>query len=110
MLKYVNTKCSNTFKMIATAYDSNLGGRDFDKVLMDHFQQEVKAKYNMDVYSNSRARLRLKAECEKLKKLMSSNSSQIPFNIECLMNDKDFSSRLQRLAKFKPDLCSLFSA
>jgi molecular chaperone DnaK (HSP70) len=82
--------------MIATTYDSNLGGRDFDKVLMDHFHQEIKAKYNMDAYSSNRARLRLRAECEKLKKLMSSNASQIPFNIECLMNDRDFSSNMKR--------------
>ena len=50
----------------------------------------------MDAYSNTRARLRLRAECEKLKKLMSSNSSAIPLNIECFMNDVDVSGRMKR--------------
>lgn len=83
-------------RMIASTYDSNLGGRDFDKVLMDYFQKDFKARYNVDAYSNNRARLRLRAECEKLKKLMSSNSSPIPLNIECFMNDKDVSGKMKR--------------
>ena len=63
---------------------------------MDYFQQDFKTKYNLDAYSNVRAKLRLKAECEKLKKVMSSNSSAIPLNIECFLNDKDVSSKLKR--------------
>ena len=83
-------------RVLATAYDNNLGGRDFDKVLMDHFQQDFKTRYKLDTYTNIRARLRLRAECEKLKKLMSSNSSVIPLNIECFMNDVDVSGKMKR--------------
>jgi molecular chaperone DnaK (HSP70) len=83
-------------RMLATTFDANLGGRDFDKVLSDHFQQEFKAKYKVDAYTNARARLRLRAECEKLKKLMSSNSSLLPLSIECFMNDIDVSGKLKR--------------
>jgi molecular chaperone DnaK (HSP70) len=82
--------------MLATDFDSNLGGRDFDKVLMDYFQQDFKSKYNLDAYSNIRAKLRLLAECEKVKKIMSTNSSVIPLNIECFLNDKDVSSKIKR--------------
>ena len=82
--------------MLASTFDTNLGGRDFDKVLLDHFQKEFKAKYGVDAYANTRARLRLRAECEKLKKLMSSNSSVIPLSIECFMNDIDVSGRMKR--------------
>ena len=82
--------------MLATVYDNNLGGRDFDKVLMDHFNGDFKNRYKIDTYSNIRARLRLRAECEKLKKLMSSNSSLIPLNIECFMNDIDVSGKMKR--------------
>ena len=35
-------------------------------------------------------------ECEKLKKLMSANSQEIPLNIECLMDDKDVAGRFKR--------------
>ena len=83
-------------KMVATTFDNNLGGRDFDRVLMDYFQNDFKQRYKIDAYSNIRARLRLRAECEKLKKLMSSNSSQIPLNIECFMNDIDVSGKMKR--------------
>ncbi len=82
--------------MLATTFDPNLGGRDFDKVLLDHFQQEFKAKYKVDAYSNIRAKLRLRAECEKLKKLMSSIASVLPLNIECFMNDIDVSGKMKR--------------
>ena len=37
-------------------------------------------------------------ECEKLKKLMSANNTVIPLNIECFMDDKDVTGRLQRCA------------
>lgn len=83
-------------RMLASTFDNNLGGRDFDKVLMDHFQQEFLTKYKIDAYSNIRARLRLRTECEKVKKLMSANSSPIPLNIECFMNDIDVSAKIKR--------------
>lgn len=46
--------------------------------------------------SKPRALVRLYQECEKLKKLMSANSSDLPLNIECFMNDIDVSSKLNR--------------
>ena len=99
---YTHLQCSavhfnkGKLRMLATTFDNNLGGRDFDKVLMDYFQKDFKARYNVDAYTNTRARLRLRAECEKLKKLMSSNSSPIPLNIECFMNDKDVQGKMKR--------------
>ena len=83
-------------RVMATNFDNCLGGRDFDRVLMDYFQKDFKERYKVDAYSNARARLRLRAECEKLKKLMSSNSSVIPLNIECFMNDIDVSGKMKR--------------
>ena len=35
-------------------------------------------------------------ECEKMKKLMSANSTPIPLNIECFMDDKDVQGKLKR--------------
>lgn len=83
-------------RVLATTFDNNLGGRDFDKVLTDYFQADFKQRYNLDANSNVRAKLRLRTECEKLKKLMSSNSSNIPLNIECFLNDTDVSGRMKR--------------
>ncbi len=83
-------------RMLASTFDTSLGGRDFDKVLMDYFIDEFKVKYKLDVHTNVRAKLRLRAECEKLKKQMSSIASALPLNIECFMNDIDVSSKMNR--------------
>ncbi|KAM5181803.1 heat shock protein 105 kDa [Mantella aurantiaca] len=84
-------------KVLGSAFDPYLGGRNFDEKLVGHFCAEFKTKYRLDVKSKIRALLRLYQECEKLKKLMSSNSTDIPLNIECFMNDIDVSGRMNRL-------------
>ncbi|XP_075055056.1 heat shock protein 105 kDa [Mixophyes fleayi] len=84
-------------KVLGTEFDPYLGGRNFDEKLVEHFCAEFKAKYRLDVKSKVRALLRLYQECEKLKKLMSSNSTDLPLNIECFMNDLDVSGRMNRL-------------
>lgn len=83
-------------QVLATAFDPYLGGCNFDEVLVDYFCEEFKGKYKLNVRDNPRALLRLHQECEKLKKLMSANSSDLPLNIECFMNDMDVSSRMNR--------------
>ncbi|XP_040196390.1 heat shock protein 105 kDa [Rana temporaria] len=84
-------------KVLGSAFDPYLGGRNFDDKLVEHFCVTFKTKYKLDVKSKIRALLRLYQECEKLKKLMSSNSTDIPLNIECFMNDIDVSGRMSRL-------------
>lgn len=91
-------------KVLGSAFDPELGGKDFDEVLVKHFCEEFAQKYKLDVRSKPRALVRLYQECEKLKKLMSANSSDLPLNIECFMNDIDVSSKLNR-AKFE-ELCA----
>ncbi|XP_031725084.1 heat shock 70 kDa protein 4a [Anarrhichthys ocellatus] len=83
-------------KILATAFDSELGGKAFDDILVNHFCEEFGKKYKLDVKSKPRALVRLSQECEKLKKLMSANSSDLPLNIECFMNDIDVSGKLNR--------------
>lgn len=83
-------------KVFAVASDPRLGGRDFDKVLIDHFIEAWKTKYRLDIRSRPKAYIRLAQECEKLKKLMSANSQKIPIDIECLMDDKDVSDHMER--------------
>uniref|UniRef100_A0A3P8UCI3 Heat shock protein family A (Hsp70) member 4 like n=1 Tax=Amphiprion percula TaxID=161767 RepID=A0A3P8UCI3_AMPPE len=93
-------------KVLATAFDLYLGGRNFDETLVDYFCEEFKGKYKLNVRDNPRALLRLHQECEKLKKLMSANSSDLPLNIECFMNDIDVSSRMNRM-QFE-DMCAQY--
>ncbi|XP_068601046.1 heat shock 70 kDa protein 4a [Brachionichthys hirsutus] len=91
-------------KILAAACDSELGGKGFDDILVNHFCEEFKKKYKLDVRSKPRALVRLYQECEKLKKLMSANASDLPLNIECFMNDIDVSAKLNR-GQFE-EMCS----
>uniref|UniRef100_A0AAX7W896 Heat shock protein 4b n=1 Tax=Astatotilapia calliptera TaxID=8154 RepID=A0AAX7W896_ASTCA len=104
-------------KVLATACDPLLGGKDFDEVVVKHFCEEFGKKYKLDVKSKPRALVRLYQESEKLKKLMSANSSDLPLNIECFMNDIDVTGKMNRaqfeemcadiLARVEPPLQSL---
>ncbi|GKD34568.1 heat shock 70 kDa protein 16-like protein, partial [Tanacetum coccineum] len=85
-------------KILSHSFDNNLGGRDFDEVLFKHFAAQFKEKYEIDVSSNARASIRLRASCEKVKKVLSANT-EAPLSIECLIEDKDaiesFQGRVQ---------------
>ena len=62
-------------KMLATACDPDIGGRNFDLRLAEHFNEGFKKTYKIDAKTNNRAMIRLMAESEKIKKLMSANST-----------------------------------
>ncbi|KAJ3001856.1 UNVERIFIED_CONTAM: adenyl-nucleotide exchange factor sse1, partial [Siphonaria sp. JEL0065] len=79
----------------STAYDRNLGGRDFDEKIVDHYVTEFDKKYKMDIRSNPKALFRLRQGCEKVKKILSANSVTM-LNVECLMDDKDVSAEVHR--------------
>eukprot|EP00898_Chlorokybus_atmophyticus_P007497 jgi/Chlat1/7749/Chrsp66S07221 len=82
-------------KVLSHAFDRNLGGKDFDEVLFDHFADEFLRQTGDDVRGNARASLRLRAGSEKVKKVLSANA-EAPLNVECLMNDRDFRSLVRR--------------
>lgn len=83
-------------KMIACASEQ-VGGRDFDLIMAEWFSKDFITKYKVDPRTNPRAFLRLLTECEKLKKQMSANSTKLPLNIECFMNEIDVTSSMQRV-------------
>ncbi|XP_044478180.1 heat shock 70 kDa protein 16-like isoform X1 [Mangifera indica] len=86
---------SGQMKILSHAFDSSLGGRDFDEVLFSYFAAQFKEQYNIDVYTNIKATIRLRAYCEKMKKVLSANAGA-PLNIECLMNGKDVNGFIKR--------------
>ncbi|CAF4983702.1 unnamed protein product [Rotaria sp. Silwood1] len=83
-------------KMVATSFDPSLGGRDFDRLIMDTMRDDYQKRYKVDSYSTSKAKLRLRAECEKAKKLMSSNAQPIPIGLECFINEIDVNGKMSR--------------
>ncbi|GAA0155438.1 Hsp70 family chaperone [Lithospermum erythrorhizon] len=82
-------------KILSHSFDRCLGGRDFDEVLFNHFAAKFKDEYKIDVIQNAKACLRLRAACEKLKKVLSANP-EAPLNIECLMDEKDVRGFIKR--------------
>ncbi|XP_039487567.1 heat shock 70 kDa protein 4 isoform X1 [Drosophila santomea] len=82
-------------KMLASTWDQ-IGGRDIDLALGDYFAREFQDRYKINAKTNARANLRLLTEIEKLKKQMSANSTKLPLNIECFLDDIDVSSSMQR--------------
>ncbi|KAF1976647.1 heat shock protein 70 [Bimuria novae-zelandiae CBS 107.79] len=79
----------------ATAWDRHFGGRYIDQALIEHFAKEFKEKYKIDIFENAKAKFRVQAGVEKLKKILSANSAA-PLNIESVMNDIDVRGMLKR--------------
>lgn len=86
---------SGCMKILSHASDRSLGGRDFDEILFNYFASQFKEQYKIDVYTNVKASIRLRAACEKLKKVLSANA-EAPINIECLMDEKDVKGFIKR--------------
>jgi heat shock 70kDa protein 4 len=82
-------------KVLAHGFDADLGGRDFDEVMFEHFAEEFRERYNINVVGNAKASMRLRAACEKAKKVLSANAEAV-INIECLMEEKDVRGVIRR--------------
>ena len=89
----------------ATGGDPNLGGDDFNILLVRHFQKEISRKHQWDMTSNHRATQRLTEACEKLKRNLSAENTMFShIDLASFLPDgSDFCSSLSR-AKFE-DLC-----
>ncbi|KAH9870948.1 Heat shock protein hsp88 [Plenodomus biglobosus] len=79
----------------SSAWDRHFGGRYIDKALVEHFAKEFQEKYKINVMENGKARFRLAAGVEKLKKVLSANNAA-PINVESIMNDIDVRGMLKR--------------
>ncbi|KAE8154421.1 heat shock protein [Aspergillus avenaceus] len=79
----------------ATGYDRHFGGRNFDRALTEHFANEFKEKFKIDVRTNAKAWSRTLAAAEKMKKVLSANPAA-PMSIESLMEDVDVRAIVKR--------------
>jgi L1 cell adhesion molecule like protein len=91
------------FEVKATAGDTHLGGEDFDNRILEHCIQDFKRKNRgVDITGNHRAMRRLRTQCERAKRTLSS-STQAPIEIDSLYDGIDYSATLSR-ARFE-ELC-----
>ncbi len=91
----VATITSTGVKMESMAADSQLGGRDFDELLVEKLAVDIKEKYKLDVHTNTKALLKLRKECSRIKETLSANT-KVPYTIEYLMDGKDVTGMVQR--------------
>jgi len=91
------------FEVKATAGDTHLGGEDFDNRVVDFCIQDFKRKNRgKDLIGNHRAIRRLRTQCERAKRTLSS-STQATIEIDSLVDGIDYSCTLSR-ARFE-ELC-----
>merc|ERR1711953_635541 len=88
------------FEVKATAGDTHLGGEDFYNRIVDFCMQDFKRKNRgKDLAGNHRALRRLRTQCERAKRTLSS-STQATIEIDSLFDGIDYSCSLSR-ARFE---------
>lgn len=97
---------NGVFEVLSTSGDTHLGGEDFDQRIMDYFIKLVKKKHNKDISKDNRALGKLRRECERAKRALSSQH-QVRVEIESLFDGVDFSEPLTR-ARFEELNMDLF--
>jgi len=90
------------FEVKATNGHTHLGGEDFDNRLVDYCMADFKKKSGIDITGNSRALRRLRTQCEKAKRILSS-AHQAEIECETLAEGEDYNTNISR-AKFE-ELC-----
>lgn len=97
---------NGVFEVLATSGDTHLGGEDFDQRVMDYFIKLINGKYNKDISKDYKALGKLRRECERAKRALSSQH-QVRVEIESLFEGLDFSEPLTR-ARFEELNMDLF--
>eukprot|EP00486_Rosalina_sp_Unknown_P011589 CAMPEP_0201592788 /NCGR_PEP_ID=MMETSP0190_2-20130828/190590_1 /ASSEMBLY_ACC=CAM_ASM_000263 /TAXON_ID=37353 /ORGANISM="Rosalina sp." /LENGTH=741 /DNA_ID=CAMNT_0048051721 /DNA_START=194 /DNA_END=2419 /DNA_ORIENTATION=+ len=87
------------FEVQANNGDTHLGGEDFDENILKFMIKRFNKKTGIDIKNNDRALSKLRKECEKAKRALSS-TKEIKIEIENLADGQDFSELLTR-ARFE---------
>lgn len=77
-------------------------GEDFDNRLVEHFTQEFKRKHKKDMTTSARAMKRLKMQCERAKRALST-SATTSLELDSIFEGIDFASSITR-ARFE-EIC-----
>merc|ERR1712054_222254 len=90
------------FEVKATNGRTHLGGEDFDNKMVEYCIDDFKKKTGIDISKNNRSLRRLRTQCEKAKRILSSSHSTA-IECEALAEGEDYSITMTR-AKFE-ELC-----
>ncbi len=94
------------FEVKATSGDTHLGGEDFDHNMMSFFIDDFKKKHKKNIKESKKSMAKLKKECERVKRALSS-ASQAFLEIDSLMDGVDYNTTITR-AKFEQLNTNLF--
>ena len=83
------------FEVRATCGDTHLGGEDFDNRLVNYCAKKFKENTGIDISGNQKAKRRLKLECEKVKRNLST-AIEAHIEIENLANEESLSITVSR--------------
>ncbi|XP_057818610.1 heat shock cognate 70 kDa protein [Cryptomeria japonica] len=86
--------------------DMHLGGQDFDNRMLNFCVQKFNTKYKLDMSRSAKALRRLRSECERAKRSLSSEIETV-IDIDCLYERHDFFIKFRR-AKFEELNTDLF--
>lgn len=98
----------SVFEVRATAGDPHLGGEDFDNRMLEHCLKEFQRKAKCDCRGNQRALRRLRTQCERAKRQLSSQTT-VTIEIDSLHDGNDFTLKMSR-AKFEEINMDYFKA
>jgi heat shock 70kDa protein 1/2/6/8 len=96
------------FEVKSTAGDTHLGGEDFDNLIVDYCVSIFKKNKGIDIKDNQRALRRLRTQCERAKRILSSTTQTI-IEVDSLAESEDFSFEFTR-AKLEELCLSLFKS
>eukprot|EP00486_Rosalina_sp_Unknown_P006641 CAMPEP_0201571800 /NCGR_PEP_ID=MMETSP0190_2-20130828/14734_1 /ASSEMBLY_ACC=CAM_ASM_000263 /TAXON_ID=37353 /ORGANISM="Rosalina sp." /LENGTH=910 /DNA_ID=CAMNT_0047996839 /DNA_START=164 /DNA_END=2896 /DNA_ORIENTATION=- len=82
-----------------------MGGRDIDRSMYEHFRKQWQEKYNVDINTLPKQKLKLIRACEKIKKLLTGNKDA-HWTLDCFHDDHDFNLVITReeMEKYATDL------
>jgi heat shock protein 1/8 len=94
------------FEVKATNGHTHLGGEDFDSRMVNFCMNDFKNKTGVDMAGNARSMRRLRTQCEKAKRILSS-AVNATIDCEALAEGEDYNCTLSR-AKFEEICIDLF--
>ncbi|GBG78971.1 hypothetical protein CBR_g28685 [Chara braunii] len=91
----VMTVRRETYTVIGQDGDTQLGGKDIDDVMVQHFVDDFYTKHGIKLHQYPRPMRRLRTECEKMKHALSS-CKYVRIVIDGLCEGKDFEMKMTR--------------
>jgi heat shock protein 4 len=81
--------------VLAESTDRTVGGRNLERLLMEHFAGIFQKKTGLNPLESAKSRYKIEEAVAKMKKILSANS-EAAINIECLMEEHDLSAVVSR--------------